>query len=481
MGVRFYETAGPIESGTDVITTDAIWRKADGTRIVPRPLLVDVGATLTIEPGVDVRFDPPGQLLVRGALKAIGTEADSIRFLASGAGWEGIRFFNRDSNWIEFARVSGVTSPVNRASPILVAQSGTWLSLRNSVISDNHVVADGGAAFATWYGVLEMKNTVMRDNSAAGSVGGIGLRDGAALIADSCSFLRNSCNGDGGALQILAAQATVTNSVITDNLGSRYGGAIYAGGATLSISRTLIARNRSEFGNAAYLDNSVVQVTNSTVTGNTSSVAGCAFTVGYYSALTISNSIVWGNSGPYSFVAWYSRTGGGGVVNATYCALSSAWYGTGNINTDPLFVNAAAGDYRLWNASPCANAGDPASPLDPDGTRADIGAFPTQGALAVDERTRPLGFSLSQNTPNPFNPVTTIRFTLPEAGHVTLAVYDINGRLVRDLVGHPLAAGLHAVVWDGCDANGRDVASGVYVYRLTAPQGVVTRRMVLAR
>jgi len=64
---------------------------------------------------------------------------------------------------------------------------------------------------------------------------------------------------------------------------------------------------------------------------------------------------------------------------------------------------------------------------------------------------------------------------------VTLAVYDINGRLVRTLVGQPLGAGSHAVVWDGKDAMGRAVASGVYVYRLTAPQGVVTRRMTLLR
>ena len=71
---------------------------------------------------------------------------------------------------------------------------------------------------------------------------------------------------------------------------------------------------------------------------------------------------------------------------------------------------------------------------------------------------------------------------------MTLAVYDVNGRLVRNLlVGFAAPAaqaflpGQHEVVWDGKDDNGRAVASGVYLARLTAPQGVVTRRMVLLR
>ncbi|HQI75815.1 MAG TPA: FlgD immunoglobulin-like domain containing protein, partial [Candidatus Latescibacteria bacterium] len=90
-------------------------------------------------------------------------------------------------------------------------------------------------------------------------------------------------------------------------------------------------------------------------------------------------------------------------------------------------------------------------------------------------------FYLDQNTPNPFNPSTTLRFGLPDAGHVTLAVYDVNGRLVRNLAGRIFLSGQHDVVWDGCDNNGRAVASGVYLVRLTAREGVLTRRVTLLR
>jgi hypothetical protein len=90
-------------------------------------------------------------------------------------------------------------------------------------------------------------------------------------------------------------------------------------------------------------------------------------------------------------------------------------------------------------------------------------------------------FSLAQNTPNPFNPSTTLHFSLPEAQHVRLAVYDVTGALTRTLVDRNVEAGMHEVVWDGRNTAGREVASGVYIYRLTGKQGVVTRRMTLLR
>lgn len=93
----------------------------------------------------------------------------------------------------------------------------------------------------------------------------------------------------------------------------------------------------------------------------------------------------------------------------------------------------------------------------------------------------PMSFDLHQNTPNPFNPSTTITFSLPESAPVTLAIYDVNGRMVRTLVSGERAAGLHEVVWNGMDDNGRAVASGVYVYRLTAGEKIATQRLALIR
>jgi hypothetical protein len=88
---------------------------------------------------------------------------------------------------------------------------------------------------------------------------------------------------------------------------------------------------------------------------------------------------------------------------------------------------------------------------------------------------------LEQNRPNPFNPGTSIRFYLPSKSPVRLDVFDIRGALVRRLADGTFDAGPHVREWDGTDDDGRPVASGVYVYRLTADRKSMTKKMMLLK
>jgi hypothetical protein len=100
---------------------------------------------------------------------------------------------------------------------------------------------------------------------------------------------------------------------------------------------------------------------------------------------------------------------------------------------------------------------------------------------AVGESPPP-GWGLAQNVPNPFNPVTSIRFDVaPGGARVTLRVFDVEGRLVRTLVDGFEAEGERTAVWDGSDSRGYPVASGLYFYRLEAPDFVETRKMLLLK
>jgi hypothetical protein len=95
----------------------------------------------------------------------------------------------------------------------------------------------------------------------------------------------------------------------------------------------------------------------------------------------------------------------------------------------------------------------------------------------------PTDYALQQNSPNPFNPTTTIRYELPKAGHVIVNVYSLAGQLVRTLVDDQVEAGYHMIEWDGRDKDGRKVGSGIYLYRLSVDGDSFTavRRMTLLK
>jgi flagellar hook assembly protein FlgD len=88
---------------------------------------------------------------------------------------------------------------------------------------------------------------------------------------------------------------------------------------------------------------------------------------------------------------------------------------------------------------------------------------------------------LHQNVPNPFNPTTTIPFVIDTRQHVSLSIYDISGRLIRTLVDRTMDPGVYAEEWSGRDAKGNAVASGVYFYRLSAGNRILTRTAVFLK
>ena len=93
----------------------------------------------------------------------------------------------------------------------------------------------------------------------------------------------------------------------------------------------------------------------------------------------------------------------------------------------------------------------------------------------------PTSFMLYQNFPNPFNPITTLKYDLPEDNFVMLTIYDMLGRVVVQLVNTTQDAGFKLVQWDGSDSMGRTVSAGVYLYQIRAGKFVKTRKMVLLK
>lgn len=90
-------------------------------------------------------------------------------------------------------------------------------------------------------------------------------------------------------------------------------------------------------------------------------------------------------------------------------------------------------------------------------------------------------FSLRQNYPNPFNPTTAIQFNLSRNSNINLAIYNLQGQLVDVIASGDYPAGSHIATWNGKDNAGRDVGSGIYIYRLNANQVTLSKKMLLVR
>ncbi|MDP4193824.1 MAG: FlgD immunoglobulin-like domain containing protein [Bacteroidota bacterium] len=103
-------------------------------------------------------------------------------------------------------------------------------------------------------------------------------------------------------------------------------------------------------------------------------------------------------------------------------------------------------------------------------------------ATAVNiDNSLPKSFDLSQNFPNPFNPTTQIKYQLPSPQNVRIVVYDINGRVVKELVNSFKNAGVYYVTWDGRNENGSQTASGLYLYTIQAGNFQKTMKMILLK
>ena len=163
---------------------------------------------------------------------------------------------------------------------------------------------------------------------------------------------------------------------------------------------------------------------------------------------------------------WSESSGLGGSSRDTTSTINYIWVSKADLmvvnissqdnETDPNYTNA--GIFIHATASPSTALDDPGSDFN-----------------------GPTTFDLSQNFPNPFNPETKIRYSVGRAGHVELAVFDMQGKLVKVLVDQDLPVGNHTVSWNGNDTGGQKVASGRYIYRLSTNGEVKSKMMVLVK
>ena len=178
----------------------------------------------------------------------------------------------------------------------------------------------------------------------------------------------NTTSAAGGGIYIAGASSPTLQNVTISGNSAIIGGGIICFGSNPILKNVTISGNSVERGGGIYCEDSFPILVNVTITGNSATIYGGGIFC-FDSNPNIINSILWNNS-PQEIYLDYC-----GQVTTIYSDIEGGWAGEGNIYADPLFVDPGNGDYHLQSISPCINTGDPTSPLDPDDTRADMGAY----------------------------------------------------------------------------------------------------------
>jgi hypothetical protein len=187
--------------------------------------------------------------------------------------------------------------------------------------------------------------------------------------------------------------------------------------------------------------------------------AGPAAFTGIYNAGT--TALMWGSNAEPDFALYRLHRGltPAFVPNASNLVVAKSTANYVDVAGQPYYYKLAAQDVH-GNLSPYAFV------------------LPT-GSVSVDGAHAPSVLFLAPPSPNPAHGGTAIRFGLPSEGRIALAIFDQQGRRIRELASGASTAGDHAVLWDGRDNEGGTAASGLYFVRLEAAGRALTRRLVL--
>ena len=376
------------------------------------------------------------------------------------------------------------------AMAVAVADSGDVVSVTGGPYYEwDIILPDGVTVSAPGFGSVVVDALGQGRHFYLNTVGGTHTIEGLELTGASTSYA-------GGCIQSGSSEVELNlrGCVFRDNDVSASGGGVYVYGrqSTVHISDSLFIGNSASGGGAIYMNGqhswSQLIIEGTTFRGNSSN----QFDGG---AL----NLVDGVSGYFNMVSFRdneSGESGGAISTAGNCDLEfHRCFFEGNHGD-------VGDDFRIYDAAVAVHRSDfvgGVNVVESDGSLALICCSFTAGAdpsswgpnvLIINEGCDPTSIhdpiaqpnlDAPQASPNPFNPTTTIEYSVSRSGHVRLGIVDVKGRLVSMLVDGFVQPGRHEIVWHGRDSSGREMPSGVYLTRLESNGQVAHGRMTLVR
>lgn len=376
-------------SGTAFVTACTVQRNTSSGNVGGLSVATDTGACrITRSAFIQNTVNNSGASAYFG-------DAGGAMFYADGAG-NGVITHNT----FQENRATGGDNPDGGGLMTYQLGAGAQLTLQNNTFSGNYAGLGGGGCILRYNAscTLVVQNNSFSDNETGnGSGAGAMLYVNQGNVTYSDNTHDNNISGEDGAgawLNVLAGTAVIQNNVFSANQADNNAGGLSAtsDSAAMTIEKNIFTGNTAGNvgGGLSYATGTgTVSLQNNTFWTNTASSDGGGLYVyldNDSAVTTLRNNILRGDS-PNAFA--YSSASGTVTVTMTYSdaqnGSAESWFGTGCIDADPLFAAPAAGNFALtWASfpvvdatrSPCIDTGDPASPKDPDGTRADMGALP---------------------------------------------------------------------------------------------------------
>lgn len=362
------------------------WAKANSPFLINGEITIPNGETLVIEPGVDVVFKGHFKFNVQGRLVAIGTQQDSIHFIAENSvfGWHGIRF-NYTSNANDTSKIiycslkygianTGAYNGSDRCGGAVFIQSFDKVLISNSLFEANMnngdiASATGGAAIYVAYAKPIITKSTFLNN--------VGTTDCAILLWYTNAIVSNNVfkqnSGPHGPIFCGYNSPTISNNIIANNTTTRAGGGIFNMTSTARIENNIIVNNKSfggegEGGGIKCWINDKSKIINNTIAFNSAEHGGGICCNSNSDPIFI-NNIIWGNtstdgsqvnlldtqSDPYFLycdIQGRKAAFGGNGAGANYTGVYES-----NIDLNPLFKDTSSADYSLLSPSHCIGAG----------------------------------------------------------------------------------------------------------------------------
>ncbi len=419
------------------------WVNTNNPYVITGDLTVAPGFHLNIEPGVEILVADGAKLEINGLINA-GTLGEDPVVFHSETGWEGLRIKDSSEN----------------------------NHLYNCVIKNATISA------------LQIENSV--------------------VDVSGCEIAENNTTSKAAVEFTTANMVTFSKNWVHNNTSLNNFAGIVCTNSTPIIINNVIVNNTGNLGILAFKNESDVTFNNNTIAKNwvTSATSGANVFI-FNSDVTSLNNILYNSGVEVNLIS--------GSFTANYCDIAGGADGEGNIDANPMFSNPTAtpgattdatnAEWFLLEGSPCIDTASPSNiyndPEDP--TNAGYALFPAMGTTAGDmgafggaapagwvgnddpSTNAPVNNFTVKNYPNPFNPQTTISFTLKNNSDVSVDIYNIKGQIVRNLAKKSMKAGEHNIVWNGKDDNNKIQASGIYFVRINSGNESSIHKMAMLK